>query len=449
MNLHFVNQLVKSALNLPLCPCQKDSMETIHQDIKNPEINYKRIQDLIRTSQPDLKVICEDGKVIHSHKLLFGLVNSNLAKILLEDDFIGEHVTVFLPASSAALVKVIEEGGDFSELERIFSNSIAINEDNPQRYEILKPTNSISITKVEKEESTYYDWQESKDDEEEGEVRPVTIKIQKKEPLEENYLMDDENSEECSKFQKEVPDLAVHRIACEQVSKGPNQCNDKVICPICNNEITFTYFVSYHYYKCSDWTVPGSDIIREKYAKKKKQLEEPIPCSECGRTFVTALGLTNHLRFHRKKKDQKEKEIFQCDKCEFNTVSRYTLKDHMIHRHTAFTYVTCEVCGRKLKPSALKQHMRLVHTEHEMINCDECGKQLRKDQHKKHIQMVHSERKHSCHLCSYKAQTTYNLKLHIHKSHLGNKQIPKEKCQYCEAVTTNMSMHMKEHHPEI
>ena len=149
MNVQFVNQFVKSALSLPHCPCQKDLMETLSGDIQSPETNLKRIQDLIRSSPTDLKIISEDGKVIHSHKLLFGLIISNLAKILLEDDFIGEHVTVFIPLRSAVLVKVIEEGGNWIEIQSILSTC----EDDHHQYQNPKPTNSISITKLKKEET--------------------------------------------------------------------------------------------------------------------------------------------------------------------------------------------------------------------------------------------------------------------------------------------------------
>ena len=443
MNVNFVKQLLKSTLTLPLCPCQMDSMETIYKDIKRPDINFKRIQDLIRSSPPDLKIISDDRKVILSHKLLFGLVNSSLAKILLEDDFIGEHVTMFLPVSSATVVSLMEEGGH-GEMERIFSNTLASYEDDLHPYSVLKPSNSISITKIEKEEPSYNDCQEMKD--EADEVQPVTIKIQKKKPL-----RDEENSETCFKCERKVSNLSVHRIACEQVPRGTivqAQRGLKVICPICNKEKTFQYFESTHYYKCSNWKTPGSDSIREKYEKKMSKLEEPIPCSECGKTFPTDKSLKSHyLRFHK----TDNREIFQCDKCEFKTDNKYTLKGHMIHRHTTSTYVTCELCGCKLKSAAhnIAKHMRVVHTQHEMIKCEKCGKQLKKIHYKSHINKVHSESKHSCHLCNYKAQTSYNLKRHIHRSHLGLKEIPKEKCQYCEVEATNMPLHMKDHHPEI
>lgn len=446
MNVNFGNQLLKSTLTLPLCPCQKDSMETIYEDMKHPDINFKRIQNLIKSSPPDLKIISEDGKVIHSHKLLFGLVNSYLAKILLEDDFIGEHVTVFLPLSSETIVSVMGKG-EHGEMDRIFADAIASHEDDLHPYNNLKPSNSISITKIEKEEPYYNDYQdchETKDDPDEE--QPVTIKIQKKKPL-----RDEENGDTCFKCERKVANLAVHMIACEQVPRGTTfqaQRGFKVICPICNKEVTFQYFETFHYYKCSNWTVPGSDIIREKYEKKMDKLEEPIPCSECGKTFPTANSLRSHyLRFHK----TDHREIHQCDKCEFKTENKYTLKGHMIHRHSTSTYVTCELCGCKLKSAAhnIAKHMRVVHTNHELIKCEECGKQIKKIHYTRHIKMVHGESKHSCHLCSHKAKTSYNLKRHIHRSHLGLKEIPKEKCQYCEVVATNMPLHMKDHHPEI
>ena len=240
MNLHFVSQFVKSTLALPLCPCQKDSMETIHEDIHihNPEINLKRIQDLIKLSPPDLKIISEDGKVIHSHKLLFGLVNSSLAKILLEEEFIGEHVTVFLPVNLETLLKVTDERGQLNEIKRIISKSIATTEDDHFQYQNLKPSDSISICEVEKEEPTFDDGHENRNDEDKHtchtpEDRPVTIKIQKKSTF--GY---EEKGEKCSKCEREVSNLEVHKIACDQVSIGSNSpWKTKVTCPLCKRKV--------------------------------------------------------------------------------------------------------------------------------------------------------------------------------------------------------------------
>ena len=276
MNLHFLNHFVKSTRALPLCACQKESMETLHEEIRNPEINFKRVQDLIKSSQPDLKIISEDKKEIHSHKLLFGLLNSNLAKILLEDDFIGEHVTVFLPVNSVSLVRALRDGGDMSEIKRIFSSAFAPNQTCQYQNTILRTPNSITISKVEKvdfvaateekEEPIYDEWSENVDDED----QPVTINFQKKSIL---PLRDEENGERCIKCGREVDNLEVHRIACDQNPDGLGR-SAKVTCPLCKKEVQFYHFVNFHYYKCSDWTAPGSDIGRIKYDEKKRKEKE-------------------------------------------------------------------------------------------------------------------------------------------------------------------------------
>ena len=553
MNVQFVNQFVKSALSLPHCPCQKDLMETLSGDIQSPETNLKRIQDLIRSSPTDLKIISEDGKVIHSHKLLFGLIISNLAKILLEDDFIGEHVTVFIPLRSAVLVKVIEEGGNWIEIQSILSTC----EDDHHRYQNLKPTNSISITKLEKKETELAtscdDWQTDEDNED----KPVTIKIQKK-----STIWDEENSEKCSKCEREVSNLEVHKIACEQVSNGPSQLRAKVkvTCPLCNKEVLFDYFVSNHYYKCSNWTVPGSDLFRAKYeeslkvkrenkcecptcgkeigknyfvkhqetcdgvmrthkcpnckkklkenfethliackqlggapikrkskvdcplcmkkflakffverhfymcsnwsvpgseekrqlyelsVQKRKELDlDPVTCDECGKVLASHLALKNHIR----NVHNPDNIFHHCDKCEYKCSLKSTLKLHIDRRHSIPVYLTCHICGVKLKGKhELKVHHKLKHEVQEMVKCEICGKDIRKVTYKAHKLKAHGEKKHACDLCSYRTTSSFNLKLHVSKSHMGVKELPKSKCQYCDVETTNLPYHTGVHHPD-
>ena len=475
VNLHFVNELVTSSLALPLCPCQKDSMETIYKDIHSPEINLKKIQDLIRSAPPDLKIISEESKVIHSHKLLFGLVNSNLAKILLEDDFIGEHVTVFVPVSSAVLVKIIEEGGNWSEIQNIFSNAIATNEEDHHQYRNLKPSKSISITKIEKGEPEikYDDFPAYNDVED----QPVKIKIQKK-----SALCDDGSSEKCPKCGREVSNLEVHRIACEQISNRSNQCKAKVTCPLCNKEVNFDYFVSIHYYKCSNWTAPGSDIARANY-KYKERLKVDCPtcgkkvnekyvvkhqencvgvkreseseqrrkdgdsftCHECGKVLTNHLTLKNHIRnIHNP-----DNIFYHCDKCDYKSPLKALLKQHIKSRHSAPEFFTCHICGKKSKSKqVLRFHHRLKHEVQEMKNCEICGKEIRKLAFTGHMIRAHGEKKFACELCNYRTTTNFNLKLHVSKSHMGLKELPKRKCEYCDLETTNLPYHMGIHHPD-
>ena len=67
------------------------------------QITFKSIQNMLKAIPPDLKIICEDKKEFSSHKLLFGLLNTTLASIFLDDEFINDTVTLFLPVDSVLL----------------------------------------------------------------------------------------------------------------------------------------------------------------------------------------------------------------------------------------------------------------------------------------------------------------------------------------------------------
>ena len=84
----------------------------------------------------------------------------------------------------------------------------------------------------------------------------------------------------------------------------------------------------------------------------------------------------------------------------------------------------------------------------ERKNCDICDKPMKVSQMSKHKKSVHGGRNYPCELCSYKATTSYNIKLHMHSIHLGLKNIPKHQCSYCDYQTTNLDLHLKIRHPE-
>ena len=113
--------------------------------------------------------------------------------------------------------------------------------------------------------------------------------------------------------------------------------------------------------------------------------------------------------------------------------------------------IRCTECGKSFFGLKLyKAHFERLHTEQqEKVKCNECGKQFSKYRLKIHMKLMHQERKFACHLCTYKAQTGYNLRLHINKSHLGIKEFPKYKCPHCDIDTTNLDWHIKVHHKDI
>ena len=434
-------------------------------------INLESIKKLLKSVPPDLIIISEDKETLHTHKLFVGLLSDTLANIFLEPDFIGETVSLHVPRDSKTLIRAFSSPGKEGTtlINAVFSETLGSAEFETSKFDSFKievkgPQHDIEEGEIDFGMNTIESCEDNSNefgDLEKNATCVVRIPIKKKgnykrkkikrscqSPL--NKEKEGDVCPTCTLFiqsEKIVP----HMIACKQKQEEPER--KKVKCPLCNKNVIYGVFLYMHYYKCSNWTIPGSEKKRAKYEasmdRQNALLEEPTACSECDKMFFTKLSLKCHMRHHELQKVQKE--VFHCDKCEFKTVRIHTLKLHKISRHTAAVYVTCELCGTKLKnsPAVLRQHKMYRHSNHEMINCEECGKQIRKVSYKSHIKKVHGERKHACHLCSYKAQSSYNLKLHISKSHLGLKEIPKEKCQYCDVVATNIPLHMKDHHPEI
>ena len=141
----------------------------------------------------------------------------------------------------------------------------------------------------------------------------------------------------------------------------------------------------------------------------------------------------------------------KCDKCVYSTFHKANLIAHVKNHHDAQKF-QCTECGKSFFGHKLyKAHVERMHMErgNEVVQCKECGKQFPKYRLKIHIRLMHKERKFACHLCTYKAQTNYNLRLHINKTHLGIKEFPKHNCPHCDIDTTNLDWHIKVHHKNI
>ena len=107
METRILDEFVDKAI--AFCNCQKsklNDLEQIRLMIKEKQRNNERckptqeLSQYFQSSVPDLKIICGDGMIIMSHKLLLGLTNECLAKIFNEEDFINDPLTVLkLPNS--------------------------------------------------------------------------------------------------------------------------------------------------------------------------------------------------------------------------------------------------------------------------------------------------------------------------------------------------------------
>ena len=479
MDWKFVNQFLETNRR-SLCGCLQKTMKILLEEMNQSQITFKSIQNMLKAIPPDLKIICEDKKEFSSHKLLFGLLNTTLASIFLDDEFINDTVTLFLPVDSVLLENEIF--ADFSSVLKDRIDKVISKVDVPFATNFVVPT-STSIAKIEKEESNgVFQEEDIKDSDlvdlevnndnghfEEGEIQPSPVKIKiKKEKSNtktgevkisrpgrpRKYVYEDESKNRCmncKRVLKKGTNMDVHLIGCHQnhersdKTKNKSAMNYRVVCPLCGKSVKRQIFESIHYYKCSNWTVPGSELKKVQY-ENTTNYENPVACYECGKIIKE-----NSLKSHLKHVHNSDKIFFYCDKCDFKTPNKSTLKGHIKSVHFA-AYITCHICGKKVKghkdQDRLRKHIKRFHEEQEMVKCDECGKELKKYGLRAHKIKVHEERKYACDLCSYKAQTSYNLKLHISKSHHGVKELPKSQCQYCEVVTTNLPYHMKRYHPD-
>ena len=181
--------------------------------------------------------------------------------------------------------------------------------------------------------------------------------------------------------------------------------------------------------------------------KRKKIIDQgPFPCEDCGKICRNLVALKSHRKNNH---SNPENVLQQCDKCSYSTLYPYLLDQHIKAQHDVIKF-QCTECGKSFYGQKLyKAHYDRMHTKQELFKCKECGKEFTKHRLKMHISLMHRERRFSCHLCSYKAQTGYNLKLHISKSHLGIKTLPKQKCPHCEIETTNLEWHIKTSHKHI
>ena len=88
------------------------------------QVSYKSVQNFLKPIPCDLQIICEDKKVFSSHKLLFGLLNTTLENIFLEEDFANENITLFLPIKSELLDSTINDEFGFGLKRKIEESSL-------------------------------------------------------------------------------------------------------------------------------------------------------------------------------------------------------------------------------------------------------------------------------------------------------------------------------------
>ena len=208
-------------------------------------------------------------------------MNKILAGIFLEKEFISDNVTIFLPVESALVENLKYEG--FSDVLKNNLDDIFSRVEPPTITNFLVPS-SIDVLKVETKrnelEKTEGGIFYNHNDNYEGDEKPVRIKIKKLEKVEKaeqsigigNKIKYTSKKRRCLMCNKPVSNMEVHLIVCSKVPVSDKYNKEKTIeCPLCGKNVKRKVFEGIHYYRCSNWTVPG------RKCQEKKRCMAPLP----------------------------------------------------------------------------------------------------------------------------------------------------------------------------
>ncbi|KAM4687804.1 uncharacterized protein O3C94_006257 [Discoglossus pictus] len=166
--------------------------------------------------------------------------------------------------------------------------------------------------------------------------------------------------------------------------------------------------------------------------------EKPFACSDCGECFSWAAGLRLHMRTHT---GEKPFACSECGKC-FNYASN--LNEHM-RTHTGEKPFPCSECGKCFSRAPnLNEHMR-THTGEKPFTCSKCGKSFsRATNLHEHMRTHTGEKPFTCSECGECFSWAAGFRLHM-RTHTGGKPFACSECGKCFHYASNLNEHMRTH----
>lgn len=155
-----------------------------------------------------------------------------------------------------------------------------------------------------------------------------------------------------------------------------------------------------------------------------------LACSQCSHVARTARGLKSHLETRH---DMEGGEIFQCELCRYNALSKATLA-----RHQKAAHPQCDLCEAHFgSEEALEEHTLFLHPD--TLMCSLCqARQASQRELKEHMSLHYNESRFACQKCDSEFDSFPDLNTHILRDHLlpaVGKEQPQEDlfpCFECE-----------------
>lgn len=119
------------------------------------------------------------------------------------------------------------------------------------------------------------------------------------------------------------------------------------------------------------------------------------------------------------------KTMFQCDRCEFISLHRKTVADHIrVHIEKPFQ---CDMCRKRFADKHLLDLHRTIHIN----RCSKCYQVFSADTLQEHQQNC-TKKHYECYVCKYKTPRGSHLKKHMNRVHFGASS-SKHSCEHCHS----------------
>lgn len=171
-------------------------------------------------------------------------------------------------------------------------------------------------------------------------------------------------------------------------------------------------------------------------------------CSQCDKSFITALLLAKHVESHNQnavEKTPREKPIpeVQCDECGKMFKNKHYLRQHWKCKHSQEKVFSCSICQRKFKwKSTLQGHLR-SHTNERPFSCSHCERKFTYLTDKNRHELTHSKQfPLRCSVCDkgFAAGRKKQLDKHMQLHEAGEEF----RCGFCDRTFTRL--HLRDKH---
>ena len=250
----------------------------------------KTLQRLMVSNSTDLKVVCNDNKIIHSHKIIFGLIHVSLAEIFIQDEFTDQKVTIFLPIDSEDLKRALK----FDSIEdstNIINNIFKLNLDSDP--EPSKQENNVNFEDV---------FQKEKESIENDKKMVKKVKLADVEDFSETQDEKLQNKESLKRKHQQRRFVKV---------------NGKYECGQCHKTYTQKSHLTTHIQSIHEGI---------KYA-----------CDQCDQQFTSQGSLTSHIQ------SKHEGVKYACNQCDYQATTQSSLTVHIKSKHEDVKYAIYRV----------------------------------------------------------------------------------------------------------